>query len=244
MHSPGTLLSGGGSTASTAACMASHALVSLSCSSLCLTRVVGGGGCLPHVAATSPATRSRFPVSLSSTPARVSSSHCSCLLAWLSCWPWLDSDGVGVGVHDAMCLCWVRSDGGVGCGLVSVESGGGGGGCACVTTVTMLSHSMSGLGLGLERRFAAWNLLYLTTMSLSTAFFSCSFLALNFSRARASRSSARSLCDLVPLFFNADFQSLLKEGMNSGELGPKQLLSKTGMSRDFFFLVVVEKKNN
>jgi hypothetical protein len=96
LYSPGTLSSGGGSTASAAACTASYVLVLSSCSPLCLARAVGGGGCLPRVASTCPATHSCFLASLSPTLACVGSSCCSRPLSL---------DVVGVGICDATRSC-------------------------------------------------------------------------------------------------------------------------------------------
>jgi hypothetical protein len=70
LYSPGTMSLGGGSTASRYEHVTPGPLGLLMSSSSCLTRAVGGRGCLPCAASTSPAARLCFPVSLPSTPTR------------------------------------------------------------------------------------------------------------------------------------------------------------------------------
>ena len=127
-----------------------------------------------------------------------------------------------------LCSCGVASFNvkGSRCEGVGRTWGDSGGGCVCATAVTTMSQSANVAGLGLERRLTAWNLSYLTSSSSSVRFL---FLALSFSCAsRLLCPSLPNPCDVALLLLEVGFQQLLKAGIKSVELAPKQLLSKTG----------------
>jgi hypothetical protein len=108
-YAPGAALFSGGSMVSVAACTNLCVRTSLSRSSLCSARAVGGRGCLPGGTSTSPASRSGSHTSSSPSFAFANPSHCPRLVSPPSCWIGLGSIWVKGGVHDVVCSCLVSS---------------------------------------------------------------------------------------------------------------------------------------